>query len=455
MSQRRISATTTTRIYCRPGCGSRPQPRNVRRFVSAVAAEAAGYRACLRCQPHREPHAFHHAGLSDHVARALRGITSGWCDEVGEIDELAGAVGVDHQVLVADFEREIGASPAVVQRSRVAHAARTLIENSALSARAVATGVGLKSSAELDQLLTDVFGLVLVDLRTRRPPRLVEHTRRSSPGFAVPIAYWPGVDVDSTFRYLGSRAIPGIEGVDTGTYRRIIVAANGRMAEVEISASSGDSLTLKVDDAEQHDAPGEILGLMSRTRALFALDEPLASDTAGLWSDPILGPHVRANPGLRLAGSWDPFETAIRIVLGQQVTVAAASTLTGRLVERFGSLHPTALAGIDPEGLGMPKARARAVANLAQAVLDRTVDLRGLRSLDESVESLISVVGVGPWTAQLIAARVLRQSDAFPPKDLGLMRAYEALGGSEPVEVAALAWRPHRAAAIAYLWSAD
>lgn len=380
--------------------------------------------------------------LPDLVERARRAIQSGWCDEFG-VENLPTGLGVSDVALGEQFESCLGASPTQVHRSHVGHMAQTLLAHTDLSLDAITTGVGLGSRPELDDIL---------DRPVTKARAAVDGTR---PGVVIPLPYWPGVDIDTTLAYLASRAIPGTESVEDGAYIRKVTTESGGSATIRIAPAQRHMLELELEDRASFDGRGELLTLATKCRQLFALDEPLASSAVGVSTDPILGPLVDTNPGLRLAGTWDPFETAIRIVVGQQVTVAAASTLAGRIVDRFGTLDPATLAEADLTGMGMPGSRARTISNLAAAVVDDTVNLRSISTLARSVADLTAVVGIGPWTAQLIAARVLRHPDAFPPKDLGLMRAYERLGGNESVESAAARWQPRRAAAIAYLWFSD
>lgn len=387
------------------------------------------------------------------VVRGLRAIYSGWCDGAG-VEPLAPALGVESDVLEAAFEASLGRSPGSLQRSRIALVARGLLEHTDLSVAKIARGMGLRTG-EVGPLIADAFDSAPGELRAKRRAADAQRAGDAAPGLILPVPHSPTVDTATTMSYLKSRAIPGIESVEGERYVRSASSSSGSTGRVEIEAVGADTIELRLPDASAFSGTGDLLALVTWCRRLFALDEPLAADAEGLCADPVLGPLVEANPGLRLAGAWDPFETAIRIVVGQQVTVAAASTLAGRLVDRFGAITPGPLATADLTGMGMPASRARTISNLAAAVLDGSVALDGVAPLKQSIAELTAVVGIGPWTAELIAARVLRHADAFPPKDLGLRRSYAALGGNVPVEEAAEKWRPHRAASIAYLWFAE
>jgi len=293
-------------------------------------------------------------------------------------------------------------------------------------------------------------------------------------GVAWTEPYWQPNDIEGTLGYLASRAIPGVAAVVDGRYRRVIRTSVGlAVAEVALAGEVNDDvgqLRVRIKGRSVPSAPGEVLAISAAVRRAFALDAPAAAAVGVLIDDPVLGAFVAAEPGRRLAGAWDRFETAVRIIIGQQVTVAAASTLTGRVVDRcqpptrlptataddgLTAPFPTAaeVAAADLAEIGMPRTRIATIGRLAAAVADGSVDLATTAPLVESVAMLCAVKGIGPWTAELIAARVFGDPDAFPPKDLGLRRAYEAMGGKQEVETAAENWRPYRAAAIPYLWA--
>lgn len=457
----RISAIGTTGIYCRPGCPARPLEKNRTRYQSATAAEVAGYRACLRCRPDREPEVLHPAQASDEVRRLLRALTDG---------EWPG-----HAVDGAEFVAAVGGSPAAVAAGRRARFARRLLEQTDVPIASVATAVGLPSVAELERLLA-VFGFGAQELRRRRFAAERDAAAAMDRGAASVTwtePYWQPNDIEGTLGYLATRAIPGVAVVVDRRYRRVIRTSVG-LAVVEVQ-SAGEvnadvgQLRVSVESSNVPAADAELLAISASVRRAFALDTPAASALAVLIDDPVLGSFVSAEPGRRLAGAWDRFETAIRIIIGQQVTVAAASTLTGRVVDRCRPsvrLPPSADGGLtapfpaaaevataDLAEIGMPRTRIATIGRFAEAVVDGSVNLATTAPLPESVAMLSAVKGIGPWTAELIAARVFNDPDAFPPKDLGLRRAFEAMGGNRPVEMAAEHWRPWRAAAIPYLWA--
>lgn len=400
----------------------------------------------------------HGSAVSDDVRRVLRAIAAGGLDDEGGAGPTA-------------FESEVGASVAGVVAGRRARFARRLLEQTDLPLATIATAVGAASAAELGDLLA-VFRFDADELRSHRFAAERDAAAALGGGVAWTEPYWLPNDIDGTLGYLAGRAIPGVATVVDGRYRRLIRSSAG-LAVVEVAVIGElnpdvGQLRVRIEGGVVPGGVGELLDISAAVRRAFALDSPAAADVNALIDDPVLGPFVTAEPGRRLAGAWDRFETAIRIIIGQQVTVAAASTLTGRVVERCSASvaaaatgdglrapFPTAqnVAAVDLADIGMPRTRIATIGRFAAAVADGTVDLATNSPLDESVAMLCEVKGIGPWTAELIAARVFNDPDAFPPNDLGLRRAYEAMGGEEPVEAAAERWHPNRAAAIPYLWA--
>ncbi len=284
--------------------------------------------------------------------------------------------------------------------------------------------------------------------------------------FARPLD-WPAL-----LAFLAARAIPGVEAVRAGSYRRSLPMDDGEAGTVEISARSGKAGCLIARlRLPRQTAPAPIA---ARLRRLFDLDAGPTVIAAHLSRDPLLRPHVAARPGLRVPGAWDPFELAVRAMLGQQVSVAGATTLSGRLVARYGETLPPALAdpdltslfpparvlaAADLRGIGLPAARAASIAALAAAFAADPGVLRAQGDLDATIRHLVILPGIGPWTAQYIAMRALRQPDAFPASDLGLLRAAAGADGVRPSPAALLrraeAWRPWRAYAAMQLWASS
>lgn len=462
----KLQGVVTTGIYCRATCTARPDPRNVRPMRNAVEAMASGFRPCLLCRPDRLPGLGLEQPASE-VAYALRLIADGYLDRENT-DTLAERIGYSTRQLARLFAKHVGASPDFVARARRAHLARRLIDETELSITRIAEAAGFSSIRQMNRVVRELFGFAPTELRGKRTRG--EPLQPLDGGLRLRVPYRPPLPSGALIEYLGARAIPGVETVHEGVYRRTMNTC-GFPGVVEVQGRArGNDL-----EATMHLATfGSILDQVDRIRSLFALDTDDTLGRAKLRRDRWLGPLVRRAPGLRLPGAWDRFETAVRIIVGQQVSVAGASTTLGKIVSRFGepvavpvggglsSLFPSpeALASADESAFGMPSARARTIRGFAAAVASGELDLAATRSLEATIEELCRLRGVGPWTAHLIAARVYGQNDAFPSSDLGLRRsAARLLGKSEPVSASALdelaeGWRPHRSLAAAYLWIA-
>lgn len=449
-----ISAVATTGIYCRPGCSARPLARNVRPYPLAAAAEAAGYRACLRCRPYRNelPPGFIGPEL---VCRAVQLILDGALDGDDEAG-LGARLAVSARHLRRTFSEHLGVTPDQLARSRRAHFARRLLDDTDFTHTQIAFASGFGSVRQYNRALQGIFRATPSELRARR--RSADRLAADG-GLTVRLPFRPPLAWDSMLAYFAGRAIPGVELVTAEGYGRTIVV-NGHPGVLELLPGGADHLLLRLHLPHWEG----LIHLAQRARRIFNLDADLEAASSHLGSDPAIGALVRAQAGLRPPGTWDPFETGVRAIIGQQVSVAAATTVTGRLAQRYGTpvpgltqlglTHlfpsPAALAGQDLTGAGFPSSRAAAIRRFAQAVVDGTVRLDRSIPLDTLVESIAAVPGLGPWTAHYIALR-LGEPDAFPATDLGLTRAIARLkpsGGS----VLPDDWRPWRAHAAVHLW---
>jgi AraC family transcriptional regulator of adaptative response / DNA-3-methyladenine glycosylase II len=452
-----FSAVVTTGIYCRPGCSARPRAENVKRFPLAAAAESAGYRACLRCRPYRSPQSVAWTG-PELVCRAVQLILDGALDR-GTEAELGRRLGVSARHLRRLFTAELGVTPDGLARSARAHFARRLLDDTDLSVTEVAIAAGFGSLRQFNRVCREVF---------RASPRALRARRRASDrlaadgGLLLRLPFHGPLDWNAMVAYFAVRAMPGVEHVSAGTYRRTIVI-DGDPGVLELFAGGDDHLVLRAHLPHWE----ELIHVVARARRIAGLDFDLDEPTAQLAEDPTVGPLLKRQPGLRPPGTWDPFETGVRAILGQQITVAGANTITGRLVERLGNPVPglaqlglshtfpsaDSLATADLGGLGLTRARVAAVGSFARAVAEGTVRLDRSISLDRLVASITTLQGLGPWTAQYLALR-LGEPDACPITDLGLRRALSRQATVAPVE-AAERWRPWRALATTYLWLAE
>jgi AraC family transcriptional regulator of adaptative response / DNA-3-methyladenine glycosylase II len=449
-----FTAVVTTGIYCRPGCKGNPLPRNTLPFSYQAAAEAAGFRPCLRCRPDREVQSAW-IDAPELVCRALRLIADGALDGANE-DELAQRLGVSARHLRRLFDEHIGATPNDVARSRRAHFARRLLDDTDLPVAQVGFAAGFTSVRQMNRVMKEVFKFTPQQLRDKRraPDRLV-----TDGGLELRVPYQPPLAFDAMLGFLAPRAIPGVESVDLdlGVYRRV-VELGGAPGVIEVrNAATERALRLRA----HLPAFDGIVHLVAGVRRLFDLDADSTAIDAALRRDPYLRPSVKRRPGLRVPGSIDPFEIGVRAILGQQITVAGATKLAGRLV----AAHGTPVPGIEPLGLthlfptaealaaaalddvGLTKARSRAVAAFADAVATGKIDLSTGRDLSETVAALCSIPGVGDWTAHYIAMRGAGERDAFLDTDLGLRKAL----GPDPA-ARAEAWRPWRAYGALHVW---
>jgi AraC family transcriptional regulator of adaptative response / DNA-3-methyladenine glycosylase II len=448
-------AVTSTRIYCRPGCPARaPARRHVRFYGSAAAAEAAGFRPCLRCRPEAARGSAAWQGTSATVSRALRLIDDGLLDG-GSVETLASRLGVTSRWLRALFAEQVGASPHEVAMTRRVHFARRLLDETPMRLADIAAATGFASERRLRAAIHATF---------RRPPSALRgYAAGSAAALALRVPARAPFDAAPLLRFFAARAIPGVEQVEGHTYRRTI-ELEGAPSVLEVEAPAGESgVTLHVAGT----SPRLLLALVARVTRLFDLDADAVAIASHLRRDPVLRPVVPAT-GVRVPGAWDPFELGVRALLGQQVSVAAARTLAGRLVRACGAPLPAAQGALThvfptpaavvsaPLGsLGLTRARAGALRTFARAVADGALDLDAPAELEEAVARLTALPGIGDWTAQYIALRALREPDAFPAGDLAVRKAL-ARGRKLPVERLvrehAERWRPWRAYATLALW---
>ena len=456
----RFSAVVTTGIYCHPGCTARPNAANVRAYESAAAAEAAGFRACLRCRPYRLTTSLTATG-PELVCRATHLISDGVLDR-GTEGDLAARLGVSARHLRRLFAEHVGASPDQLARSRRTHFARRLLDDTDLTVTDIAYASGFGSLRQLNRACQEVFRSSPSELRARRrsTDRLV-----ADGGLTLRLPFEGPLDWDTMLGYFALRAVRGVECVADGVYRRTIVV-DGAPGVLELSRGGADHLLLR---AHLPRVEG-LIHVVQRARQIFGLDRDPRPADEHLSADPIIGPLVHDHPGLRVPGTWDPVETGVRAIIGQQVSVAGASTVMARLVERAGTPVPglaqlglthtfpsaAELAEADLDAIGMPTARAAAITSFAAAVDKGEAALDGSLGLDELVAALCAVRGVGPWTAHYLALR-LGEPDALPVADLGLRRAARP---DAPLSTAALAeaseaWRPWRSTAALRLWLSE
>jgi AraC family transcriptional regulator of adaptative response / DNA-3-methyladenine glycosylase II len=453
------TAVRTTGIYCRPSCPARtPGFGNVSFHPSAASAQAAGYRACKRCLPDATPGSPDWDVAGSVAGRAMRLIADGVVDREG-VEGLARRVGYTPRHLSRLLTAELGAGPLALARARRAQTARVLIETTSLGFADVAFAAGFASVRQFNDTVREVYASSPTDLRGRRGGASPQ------PGVvAMRLAVRTPFAGRALHAFLAGHAVAGVEAFGERWYARTLDLPHGPGSvrlDLDDALEAGEtafvSAAFRLTDLRDTGAA------LERARRLLDADcDPVAVD-GQLGTDRLLGPLVRRTPGLRVAGHVDGEELAIRTVVGQQVSVAGACTVLGRLVVSHGTafetgveglthLFPRAavLAGVDPETLPMPRSRGRAIVGLAAALaggdiaLDRGADRADVRA------RLVALPGIGPWTADYVALRALGDPDVFLPTDIGVRRALTALGGGTEADDAA--WRPWRSYALMHLW---
>ena len=506
-------AVTSTGIYCRPSCPAiTPKRENMRFYRSAAAAQEAGFRACKRCRPDASPGSPEWNIRADMVGRAMRLIADGVVDRDG-VEGLASRLGYEQRQVRRLVTAELGAGPLAIARAQRAQTARILVETTALPLSEIAFAAGFASIRQFNATIREVFAVTPTQLRGAgpggRPPGTPRRFSRGDPSPRTPLgrdpsprtplalpgdpaapgliklrlAYRAPIDEERMLGFLAARAIPGVESVQDGWYRRTIQLPNG---------TGILSLRLLVPaPGQRRPGPGyidcelqledlrDLTAAVQRCRRLLDLDADPEAVTGYLSADPVLGPLAQAHPGRRSPGQVDGSELALRAVLGQQVSVAAARRLGARLVAAYGKplsrpdgplthCFPAAetLAAADPATLPMPRGRALALTGLAAALASGEVSLDPGAERDRAEAVLLALPGIGPWTASYIRMRALSDPDAFLPADVGVLEALSRLG-AVPAGTGAVArtraaraaaklaesWRPWRSYAVHHLWA--
>jgi AraC family transcriptional regulator of adaptative response / DNA-3-methyladenine glycosylase II len=508
---------TSTGIYCRPSCPAiTPKREHMRFYRTAAAAQEGGFRACKRCRPDASPGSPEWNIRADVVGRAMRLIADGVVDRDG-VSGLADRLGYEQRQVRRLVTTELGAGPLAIARAQRAQTARVLTETTTLPLSEIAFAAGFTSIRQFNSTVQEVFAMTPTQLREARDraarggrrvgsrgkaepsgrARLRRGTtegmwgvRQGGPGGRSPLGEWaepsplgisvrlpyrPPIDLDRMLGFLAARAIPGVESVADGRYRRTLLLPNGTGI---LSVGPGDGY---IDCELQLEDLRDLTAAVQRCRRLLDLDaDPSAVAAALADSGPVLGPLALAHPGRRVPGHVDGNELALRAVLGQQVSVAAARRLGARLVATYGKplerpegtlthCFPAAetLAAADPATLPMPRARAAALTGLAAALASGDLSLDPGAERDRAEAQLLALPGIGPWTAAYIRMRALSDPDAFLPSDVGVLEALGRLravpaGGRSPAARArasraaaelADGWRPWRSYAVQHLWA--
>ncbi|MCX5561861.1 helix-turn-helix domain-containing protein [Streptomyces sp. NBC_00038] len=463
-----FTAVLTTRIYCRPSCPVvPPKPENMTFYPSAAACQLAGFRACKRCRPDTSPGSPQWNQRADLVARAMRLIGDGIVDREG-VPGLATRLGYSTRQIERQLLAELGAGPLALARAQRAQTARLLIETTPLPMAEIAFAAGFSSIRTFNDTVREVFALSPSELRARLPRTRTGAATRgaAAPGvLSLRLPFRAPLNPDNLFGHLAATAVPGVEEWRDGAYRRTLRLPYGH--GIVGLTPNRDHIACRLTLSDLRDLPVAI----SRCRRMLDLDaDPVAVDDQ-LRTDPLLAPLVDKAPGRRVPRTVDEAEFAVRAVLGQQVSTAAARTHAARLVTAHGEpvddpegglTHlfpsPESLAALDPESLAMPRTRRTTFTTLVRQLADDTLHLGVESDWEEARSRLLTLPGFGPWTVDVIAMRALGDPDAFLPTDLGIRRAAQELGlPSTPAALTAraAAWRPWRAYAVQYLWATD
>ena len=451
----------TTGIYCRPICpANAPKSENIVFYRTAASAGEAGFRPCLRCRPECAPGTAAWAGTSTTVRRGLRLIAEGALDD-GNVEHLSDRLGVTSRHLRRLFTKHLGASPLAVAHTQRLHFAKNLIDQTSMSMRDISVAAGFGSVRRFNDTFRKTYGRTPRELRKQRSPAVV------ASAFSVQLPYRRPFDWGQMLEFFAARATPGVERVEHGRYLRS-VSIGGVSGVIDVSNADGQ-LALSL-----HGLSTDALFLIvQRVRQLFDLDAATDDIARILASDAVLAPLLKSNPGVRVPGSWDGFELTVRAILGQQVSVSAATTFAGRIADRYGDVvdvaienlervpnrlfpRPEQLARARIENLGIIRSRAQTIRSVANAVLSGKLDFDTAAPAERIRAALTAIKGIGDWTAEYVAMRAMKDPDAFPASDLGLLRAFDhpVTGRMKPMELMnrAEAWRPWRAYAALLIW---
>ena len=466
---------TSTGIYCRPSCPARtPKRENMRFYATAAAAQQAGFRACLRCRPDATPGSPEWNNRADVVARAMRLIRDGIVDREG-VEGLSRRLGYSTRQLNRLITDEVGSGPLALARAQRCQTARVLLETTGLPVAHIAFAAGFASVRQCNDTIRQVFADTPSGLRARA-------ARSGAARGAPPPAAAQGIRLRlpcrqpfnpaSVLDFLGVRALPGVESLAGASYSRGLRLPHGHGVMTLRPGGTDAPGPCYVEGVLRLSDLRDLTTAVSRCRQLLDLDADPIAVWEALRTDRLLGPVVDRDPGRRVPGAADGFELAVRAVVGQQVSVPGARTVAGRLVQAAGEALPDSVDGVthlfptptalaelgrrDPGAFSMPANRRRAVVLLAEAVASGAVTIDAGSDPGEVRRSLVALPGIGPWTAEYVAMRALRDPDAFMPTDLGIRRAAAAVGlPADPGLLTGVSehWRPWRSYAMAHLWS--
>jgi len=442
----------TTGIYCRPICPVKiPMEKNVTLYPSAAAAAESGFRPCLRCRPESAPGTPAWLGTCTTVRRALRLIAEGALDN-GGVDALCDRLGVGPRHLSRLFNQHLGASPIAVAQTRRLHFAKTLIDQTRLPITEVALSSGYGSVRRFNDHFKSVYKRSPSSLRSGRKPV-------RDGGFQLYLGYRPPFDFAGILAFLQFRAIPGVETVTAHSYSRTVCIGND-IGHLHISDEADKRrLSVRIELAQTD----ELHGVLERVKRLFDVTADPMEIHKCFAQDSEIAAMAAQNPGQRVPGGWDPFEIAVRAVVGQQVSVKGATTVMGRIARAYGSESerglcfptPLQLSKLEPSTMSMPIKRAQAIKDMSTLIAQGQLSFDGPADSAALIEQLLTIKGIGPWTAQYIAMRAMNDPDAFLAGDLVLQKVARArlnIDGEKALLERSLRWSPWRAYAGMHLW---
>ncbi len=453
----------STGVYCRPVCPApSPKPEHIVYFPSAAAAAEAGLRPCLRCRPEAAPGSPAWNGTSATASRAIMLIRQGALNE-GSLEDLASKLGVGSRHLRRLLQTHVGASPKSLATTQRILFAKKLLTETALPVTQIAFASGFGSIRRFNAAFRKIYGTTPSSLRRRTNSN--DNTGSALFDCTLTLTYRPPLLWQRMLGFFESRAIPGVEFIARGVYHRAI-RINETTGVISVAHHPRDNallLTVALSDGR------DLMSIVERVRRMFDLDANMQAIHDVLAADTVLEKLVREQPGLRLPGAWDPFETAIRAVVGQQISVKGARTVIGRIAAKAGPMFesadhqelthffPTAheLLACDLGMVGMPEKRVRTIRALAEEVNRARVSFVVNGSVSDFIGQLTRIPGIGEWTAQYIAMRAMGEPDAFPASDLGIIRALQHGDKRltpKQIRQRAEEWRPWRAYAAMYLW---
>lgn len=458
-----FTAVKTTGIYCRPICPARaPKEENVVYYETAVAAAQAGYRPCLRCRPEAAPGTPAWRGTETTVSRALGMIRAGSLNE-GSLEDLSDRLGITSRYLRQLFTQHLGVSPVAFAQTTRTHFAAQLLEQTRLPITQIALASGFGSIRRFNHVFKETYGKAPRDFKKS----LVrdEDTQQAQTSCTLKLRYRPPYDWESALAFLSMRCIPGVEWVADKIYTRsfLLGETKGYFSIRHLINDHAFQLTVSANRMD------DLMEITARVRRILDLDANPAAIEDVLKGDAIMAPLLERFPGTRLPGAWEPFEFSVRAILGQQISVKAATTIAGRIATRYGETctnspmseithyfpTPSQLATQDFEGIGLTRTRTKTLMGMVQAVHKGELTLEVGKSLDDFVKAFTALPGIGPWTAQYVAMRGLSEPDAFPESDLGIIKALsptEERISPKEVKVLAKAWQPWRGYAAILLW---